>query len=185
MICSNSLIFNCREPNACQRHICNSFNLVEWLFVFKKWHANQKHLGWAKVISPGPMTVEKKRLTLRWWWSSVFRKLDKAAALTFEFVRFFCKRSFAVDIFFYKSGNARFDVFDVGPHLTEEKKIIKQSTCRWKQRNNFFLKFKGPEHLSLKIQYVEFNINVPLRQQYIKNRRSKINDVKLLICTLL
>ena len=45
--------------------------------------------------------------------------------------------------------------------------------------------FKGPKHLSLKIQYVEFNINVPLRQQYIENLRSKNYDVELLICTLL
>ena len=73
----------------------------------------------------------------------------------------------------------------LGLIFQKKEKIIKQSTCRWKQRNNFFLKFKGPEHLSLKIQYVEFNINVPLRQQYIKNQMSKIYEDKLLICTLL
>ena len=42
---------------------------------------------------------------------------------------------------------------------------------------------KSPEHLSLKIQYVEFDINVPLRQQYIKNLMSKIYDIELLIYT--
>ena len=41
----------------------------------------------------------------------------------------------------------------------------------------------SPEHLSLKIQYVEFDINVPLRQQYIKNLMSKIYDIELLIYT--
>ena len=41
------------------------------------------------------------------------------------------------------------------------------------------------KHLSLKEQYIEFNINVPLRQQYIKNLMLKIYDVKLLICTIL
>ena len=42
-----------------------------------------------------------------------------------------------------------------------------------------------PEHLSLKIQYVEFDINVPLRQQYIENLMSKIYDIELLIWMLL
>ena len=46
------------------------------------------------------------------------------------------------------------------------------------------MNLEGPEHLSLKIQYVKFDINVPLRQQYIENLMSKIYDVKLLICTL-
>ena len=45
--------------------------------------------------------------------------------------------------------------------------------------------FNGPEHLSLKIQYVEFNINVPLRQQYTENLMVKIYGIELLICTLL
>ena len=43
----------------------------------------------------------------------------------------------------------------------------------------------GPKHLSLKIQYVEFNINVPLHQQYLENLMSQIYDIELLNCTLL
>ena len=31
------------------------------------------------------------------------------------------------------------------------------------------MKFFGLEHFSLKIQYIEFDMNVPLPQQYIKN----------------
>ena len=48
-----------------------------------------------------------------------------------------------------------------------------------------WLKIKDHRHLSLKVQYVEFDINVPLRQQYIENLMSKIYDVELLICRLL
>ena len=50
---------------------------------------------------------------------------------------------------------------------------------------NVFCNIEDHRHLSLKVLYVEFDINVPLRQQYIENLMSKIYDVELLICRLL
>ena len=75
----------------------------------------------------------------------------------------------------------RFALWNIKMHF-----LIKSPNAKTaKLCQHLLLFYYGPEHLSLKIQYVEFNINAPLHQQYIKNLMAKIYDIELLICTLL
>ena len=75
----------------------------------------------------------------------------------------------------------RFALWNIKMHF-----LIKSPNAKTAELcQHLLLFYDGTEHLSLKIQYVEFDINAPLHQQYIKNLMSKIYDIELLICMLL